>query len=129
MIDNKTADSATAGDKACRNISFDAAPSMRSKDANGFLHVASSNISKEVVNPYYGREIPGWEEKGLDPNHIFYGYRAGEELAKAAKTFDGLPLLIDHHIEDAEAPQKEYRVGSLARTPAGKPPTSRTPSS
>ena len=94
-------------------FSLDAAPSMRSKDANGFLHVASSNISKEVVNPYYGREIPGWEEKGLDPNHIFYGYRAGEELAKAAKTFDGLPLLIDHHIEDAEAPQKEYRVGSL----------------
>ena len=94
-------------------LSLDAAPSMRSKDANGFLHVASSNISKETVNPYYGREIPGWEEKGLDPDHIFYGYRAGEELAKAAKTFDGLPLLIDHHIEDAEAPQKEYRVGSL----------------
>lgn len=94
-------------------LSLDAAPSMRSKDANGFLHVASSNISKETVNPYYGREIPGWEERGLDPNHIFYGYRAGEELAKAAKTFDGLPLLIDHHIEDAEDPQKEYRVGSL----------------
>ena len=94
-------------------LSLDVAPSMRSKDANGFLHVASSNISKETVNPYYGREIPGWEEKGLDPDHIFYGYRAGEELAKAAKTFDGLPLLIDHHIEDAEAPQKEYRVGSL----------------
>ena len=94
-------------------LSLDAAPSMRSKDANGFLHVASSNISKETVNPYYGREIPGWEERGLDPDHIFYGYRAGEELAKAAKTFDGLPLLIDHHIEDAEAPQKEYRVGSL----------------
>ena len=94
-------------------LSLDAAPSMRSKDANGFLHVASSNISKETVNPYYGREIPGWEEKGLDPDHIFYGYRAGEELAKAAKTFDGLPLLLDHHIEDAEAPQKEYRVGSL----------------
>ena len=94
-------------------LSLDAAPSMRSKDANGFLHVASSNISKETVNPYYGREIPGWEEKGLDPDHIFYGYRAGEELAKAAKTFDGLPLLVDHHIEDAENPQKEYRVGSL----------------
>ena len=44
-------------------LSLDAAPSMRSKDANGFLHVASSNISKEVVNPYYGREIPGWEER------------------------------------------------------------------
>ena len=99
--------------KSSDTLSLDAAPSMRSKDANGFLHVASSNISKETVNPYYGREIPGWEEKGLDPNHIFYGYRAGEELAKAAKTFDGLPLLLDHHIEDAEDPQKEYRVGSL----------------
>lgn len=99
--------------KSSDTLSLDAAPSMRSKDANGFLHVASSNISKETVNPYYGREIPGWEEKGLDPNHIFYGYRAGEELAKGAKTFDGLPLLLDHHIEDAEDPQKEYRVGSL----------------
>ena len=113
MMDNKKSDNSTASDQVCRRLSFDAAPSMRSKDANGFLHVASSNISKETVNPYYGREIPGWQEKGLDPNHIFYGYRAGEELAKAAKTFDGLPLLIDHHIEDAEDPQKEYRVGSL----------------
>ena len=106
-------DASAKDEKRPDTLSLDAAPSMRSKDANGFLHVASSNISKEVVNPYYGREIPGWEEKGLDPNHIFYGYRAGEELAKAAKTFDGLPLLIDHHIEDAEDPQKEYRVGSL----------------
>lgn len=94
-------------------ITLDAAPSMRHKDENGFLHVAMSNISKETVNPYYGREIPGWQERGIDPEHVFYGYRAGEELAKGAKTFDGLPLLIDHHIEDAENPQKEFRVGSL----------------
>ena len=94
-------------------LSLDSAPSMRHKDENGFLHVAMSNISKETVNPYYGREIPGWQERGIDPEHVFYGYRAGEELAKGAKTFDGLPLLIDHHIEDAENPQKEFRVGSL----------------
>ena len=33
--------------------------SRRHKDENGFLHVASSHISKETVNPYYGREVPG----------------------------------------------------------------------
>ena len=91
---------------------FDFSPSMRTKDENGFLRVASSHISKETVNPYYGREIPGWQELGLDPEHIYYGYRAGDELKKAAHTFDGLPLLLGHHVESAADPQKEYRVGS-----------------
>jgi len=95
-----------------RFVNFDFSPSMRTKDENGFLRVASSHISKETVNPYYGREIPGWQELGLDPEHMYYGYRAGEELKKAASTFDGLPLLLGHHVESADAPQKEYRVGS-----------------
>ena len=94
-------------------IAFDAAGSVRTKDENGFLHVAVSNITKEVVNPYYGREIPGWQERGLDPDRVYYGYRAGTELEKGASTFSGLPLLLDHHIEDAEAPQKEHRVGTV----------------
>ena len=42
-----------------RALALDAA-SKRHKDVNGFLHVDASNISKETVNPYYGREIPGW---------------------------------------------------------------------
>ena len=91
---------------------FDFSPSMRTKDENGFLRVASSHISKEAVNPYYGREIPGWQELGLDPERVYYGYRAGEELKKAAHTFDGLPLLLGHHVESAAEPQKDYRVGS-----------------
>lgn len=94
------------------SLAFDNSPSMRSVDENGFMRVASSHITKETVNPYYGREIPGWEELGLDPNHIYYGYRAGDELKKAAPTFEGLPLLLGHHVESADAPQKEYRVGS-----------------
>jgi hypothetical protein len=94
------------------SLAFDNSPSMRSVDENGFMRVASSHITKETVNPYYGREIPGWEELSLDPNHIYYGYRAGDELKKAAPTFEGLPLLLGHHIESADAPQKEYRVGS-----------------
>lgn len=94
-------------------IAFDARASVRSKDDNGFLHVAVSNLTKETVNPYYGREIPGWQERGLDPQRVYYGWRSGKELEKGASTFSGLPLLLDHHIEDAEAPQKEYRVGTV----------------
>ncbi len=94
-------------------IAFDARSSVRTKDENGFLHVAVSNLTKETVNPYYGREIPGWQERGLDPERIYYGWRSGSELEKGASTFSGLPLLLDHHIEDAEDPQKEYRVGTV----------------
>ncbi len=93
-------------------IAFDRA-SVRSKDANGFMRIAVSNISRECVNGYLGREIPGNSELGLDPERIYQGYRKGSELEKAAESFNGLPLLLDHHFESAEHPQKEYRVGSL----------------
>ncbi len=87
--------------------------SKRHKDENGFLHVSISNISKECVSGYYGYEIPNYLDIGLDPDKIYYAYRKGEELAKGAHTFNGLPLLSDHYIEHAKAPQKEYRIGSL----------------
>ena len=94
------------------NLALDAS-TVRRFDENGFLHVSPSHISKECVSPYYGREIPGWEKLGLDPDEVYYGYRSGEELAKGASTFNGLPLLRNHHPESASNPQKEYRVGSL----------------
>lgn len=91
---------------------FDDSPSMRTIDKNGFMHVKRSHISKATVNPYLGKEIPGWEELGLDPERIYYGFRDPEELKKAASTFNGLPILLNHHPESADAPQKEFRVGS-----------------
>lgn len=93
-------------------LAFDRALTHRSKDENGFLRVNGCHITKETINPYYGREIPGWREAGLDPERIYYGYRAGKELERAAHSFEGLPLLKGHHIESAEDPQKEFRVGS-----------------
>lgn len=89
------------------------AKSARTVDENGFLHVGKSHISKETVIPYRGNEIPGWQALGLDPERIYFGYRKGEELKKAAPTFNGLPLLRDHHHESAENPQKEPRIGTL----------------
>ncbi len=94
------------------NIAFDKA-SVRSIDPNGYMRVAVSNISKACVNPYYGREVPGHAELGLDPEKIYQGLRPAEELEKAKDTFNGIPLLRGHFFESAENPQKEHRIGSL----------------
>ena len=95
------------------NIVLDAKPSMRTKDDNGFLHVALTPISKATVNPYLGKEIPFSDEHGFDPEKIYYALRPADELEKAAKTFNGLPLLLEHHEINAENPAKEYVVGSV----------------
>lgn len=87
--------------------------SVRHTDENGFMHVDISNITKETVNPYYGREIPGWKDKGLDPEKIYYGYRPLEELERGAETFNNLPLLSRHQEVSAEKPLKHLQVGSL----------------
>lgn len=97
------------------NLTFDAAPSARSVDANGFLHVASSHITKATVNPYYGREIPGSEKLGLDPERIYYGFRDPEELRRSVPTWEGLPLHIEHHPDSADDPETLTRVGAVGK--------------
>ena len=92
---------------------FDATPSVRSKDENGFLHVALTPISKATVNPYLGREIEGSAAHGMKPDAIYYGLRDPDELAKGAGTFNGLPLLLEHHPTDAENLPKEWIGGSM----------------
>ncbi len=74
-------------------MAMDRAPSVRARDANGYLHVEVSNISKANVCPYYGREIPA---EGLDPDRTYFLYRDPEELARAAGTFNNVPLLSEH---------------------------------
>lgn len=90
---------------------FDA-QSVRSIDSNGYMHVAMTNISKATVNPYLGSEIEDWQERGLEPDGIYYGLRDPDELQKAAPTFNGLPLLMNHHDIDASVQPKDYIVGS-----------------
>lgn len=97
------------------SLTFDAAPTARSVDENGFLHVASSHITKATVNPYYGREIPGCERLGLDPERIYYGFRDPEELRRSLPTWAGLPLHIEHHPDSADAPEKLTRVGAVGK--------------
>lgn len=100
-------------------LAFD---TKRHKDVNGYLHVEVSPLTKETVNPYYGREIPGWEDKELDPEKIYYGYRAGRELKKALETFNGIPVLDEHKLDSAERPLKEERVGYTGTSAAWEAP-------
>jgi len=97
-------------------LAFDSTPfqSMRTTDDNGFLHVAVSNITKEQVVPYRGDEIPLTGGKQLDPEKLYYAYRPASELKKdsTVNSLNGIPILLNHHPDYADAPQKEYRVGS-----------------
>jgi len=94
---------------------FDTVPleTARTFDENGYLHVSSSNITKEQVVPYVGDTIPNWRELGLKPKAIYQIYRPAEEIEKAADTFNGLPLSLDHWEMDANNMPKDKIVGSL----------------
>lgn len=87
--------------------------SARSIDADGRLHVSKTNISKANVCPYFGREIPNWQELGLDADKVYRLYRDPEELAKGASTFNNLPILNKHIRVTVEKPEKENIVGSI----------------
>lgn len=93
-------------------IAMDRAPSVRRRDANGFMHVEISNISKANVCPYFGSEIPGAAEFGLDPDRIYNLYRCPEELAKAASTFNNIPLLSKHLPVTPDALPESLIIGS-----------------
>lgn len=96
--------------------------SARTRDKNGFLQVKTSNLTRDHVAPYYGREIPGWEERQLDPDRIYYGWRNPDELKAALPTFNGVPLLIEHKFDSAEHPNKELRVGTVGTSAKWEPP-------
>lgn len=87
--------------------------SARTKDSNGYMHVAVSNLTKEQVVPYMGDSIPGYKDLGLEPDKVYQIYRPAEEIEKAVETFNGLPLMLDHWDMDAENIPKDKVVGSL----------------
>jgi hypothetical protein len=87
--------------------------SMRRIDADGHLHVEMTNISKANVCPYLGREIPDNEKLGLKPDRVYLLYRDPAELAAAAPSFAGKPLLIHHIPVTADEPASELVVGSI----------------
>jgi hypothetical protein len=92
-------------------LAFDRA-SVRTTDQDGRLHVAVTNISKAIVNPYLGEEIPDAEALGLDPKKIYNLLRDPEELEKAAPTFNNVPLLLIHKPSTADDHPRSVTVGT-----------------
>jgi hypothetical protein len=87
--------------------------SSRTVDADGRLHVDKSHISKAAINPYYGREIPQWEELGLKPGQVYKLYRDPAELAKSAPTFARLPILKEHIPVTVDSPRPDLVIGAI----------------
>lgn len=96
--------------KTTERLAFDRA-SVRTFDGNGRLQVKVSNISKANVCPYFGREIPGADKLGLDPEKIYRLWRHPDELKKAVATFNNIPLLSIHTPDFPGDPPRKYRVG------------------
>lgn len=92
--------------------------SVREKDADGRLHVKTANLSKATINPYYGREIPRAAELGLEPGKLYYLLRHPDELKKAARTFNGIPVQIAHKPTSAEDHQTMLTVGATGNEAA-----------
>lgn len=76
-------------------LAFDKA-TVRKVDQDGKLHIAISHITKAMVCPYFGHEIPNYKELGLDANTVYNLLRDPQELEKSAHTFNKLPILSKH---------------------------------
>ena len=111
-----------------QRLAFDRA-SVRSFDQDGRLHVEVTPISKANVCPYLGSEIPDGESLGLDAQRMYRLLRDPAELARAAPTFNGIPLIDSfdesgrEHVQvSASIPRKELVVGSTGSDAVFEPP-------
>ena len=86
--------------------------SVRRFDLDGRLHLAVANISKANVCEYLGSEIPDWQSLNLNPDRTYQLLRPADELAKAALTFNNLPLLSQHVPVDAADHRPDLVCGS-----------------
>ena len=94
-------------------IACDAALKNRHYDADGRLHILRTPISKATVNPYYGKEIPGAAELGLEPERVYYLLRDPGELAKAAPSFARVQLMFKHTAVSSEDPKQDSIAGTI----------------
>jgi 8-oxo-dGTP pyrophosphatase MutT (NUDIX family) len=109
LYDTKTGKRVLTSDR----FALDRAASVRSYDADGHLKIARTPISKANICEYFGHEIPGAEELGLDPRKRYKLLRDPKELAKGAASSNGKQLLIQHIPVNADDPQKDKTVGAV----------------
>ncbi|EOS94715.1 DUF2213 domain-containing protein [Erwinia tracheiphila] len=92
-------------------FAFDKA-SVRRYDVDGMLHVELTPISKANVCVYHGKEIPNWEDLGLEPDKAYRLLRDPGELESAVDTFNNKPLLNTHIAVSIINPPKDSIIGA-----------------
>ncbi len=105
---------------ATMKLAFDR--SARWIDADGRLHVDRSHISKAQISPYYGKEIPGYEALGLQPDTVYRLFRDPVELERGAATFARLPILSEHVPVTVDTPRPDLVVGAIGSEITFTPP-------
>jgi hypothetical protein len=114
-----TLDQQLAFDRALGSMGFERdalafdRQTLRKFDVDGRMHVERCNISKANVCPYFGREIPGYDALGLEPNRIYRLYRDPAELERGAATFRNLQLLMYHTAVNAADAKTQVTVGCI----------------
>jgi 8-oxo-dGTP pyrophosphatase MutT (NUDIX family) len=106
---------------AMDGLAFDRA-SVRTVDQDGRMRVEICHISKAMVCPYQGSEIPGFDELGLDPTRIYMLLRDPEELKKSVPTWNSVPLLNEHVPVSAADHKPDSVVGATGSDAAFNPP-------
>ena len=95
-------------------MAVDRSSSVRRIDPDsGHLHVSRTPLSKANVCGYRGSEIPRWKDLGLDATRVYQLYRDPKELAAAADTCNGKPLLIVHKASNADDHPHRETAGSV----------------
>ena len=85
----------------------------RSYDADGRLHIARSRISHASVNDYMGAEIPsGTQSHNLQSGTRYGVYRDRDELARAAPTFERVPIYGYSHTDKFDKLDRQRIIGT-----------------
>ena len=98
--------------KCYASFAIDLRHSTRVKDENGYLHVATNNLTRAQVRPYLGKEISAGDDMGWDADKVYNLLCPPDELKKAADRYNGLPLLLGHENFDSDDPPKDKVIGA-----------------
>ena len=98
---------------------FDSAPiSRRTRTKEQYLVVPGLIAASDNIQPYFAKELGLDKTMGLSPTKVVRVFRPKAEVDKAASTFDGLPVTLEHPTRMVNA--KTWRTVARGETRATK---------
>lgn len=93
-------------------LMLDQASSQREITPDGHLRIHRTVLTESTVNDYLGSEIPGWQSLGLEPDKRYPLLRDPDELRRAVKTFEALPVTYGHRPVSSDDHPFDLTVGA-----------------